>query len=154
MVNKNIIQKLEQFMTESNIIEGFNGLNPLDSDIAQIIWLEGFKSLKEILGAHQGLTRHLNVDWSGKWRSCNVRVGNYYAPDWTQVPSLMTHYWNQFSHMDSYEAHNRFVKIHPMVDYNGRIARLIWLSKAKNEGYDFSISFLHKYYYQTLQQYE
>lgn len=146
----NIIEKLEKFMLESNRIEGEDHLNPMDSVVAQAIYATGFNNLEDNLGTHKTLTHHLNEDWSGKWRTCNVRVGNWHAPDWSQVPSLMSQYWDKWEQMDSWTAHNEFVKIHPFQDFNGRMARLIWLYKAINEGYDFSIPFLHKYYYQTL----
>jgi Fic family protein len=62
----------------------------------------------------------------------------------------MHNWFLDWDKMDSYEAHVRFEKIHPFQDGNGRIGRAIWLKKALNEGYDYRISFLHKFYYQTL----
>ena len=149
-MNKFEVAKVDKFMVESNAIEGEVGLNPMDSLIAQITYMEGITKLDNILGSHCTLTQHLKVDWSGKWRTCNVRVGGYYAPDWTQVPELMAQYWDNWEQMDSWEAHNRFETIHPFQDFNGRIGRLIWMSKAINEGYNFNIPFLQAYYYQTL----
>jgi Fic family protein len=148
-----MIQELEQFMLESNRIENEPGLNPCDLEVAQNIYNNGFQELKDILVAHQNLTKHLNIDWSGKWRICNVRAGNYLAPDWSQVPELMAQYWKQFPNMDSWTAHNEYQKIHSFQDFNGRIGRLIWLSKAIKEDYDFQRSFLHHYYYQSLRHY-
>jgi len=34
--------------------------------------------------------------------------------------------------MNSWEAHNKFEAIHPFQDLNGKVGRLIWLSKAIN----------------------
>lgn len=145
--------ELEEFMLLSNKIEGELGLNPNDFKVAKRVYEKGISSLGDILKIHKDLTKHLKVDWSGKWRTCNVRVGSYIAPDWSQVPSLMAQYWDRWDEMDSWTAHNEFVTIHPFVDRNGRISRLIWMSKAIEEGYDFSIPFLHKFYYQSLQHY-
>lgn len=147
---RTILEKLEDFMLESNKIEGENRLNPFDSEVAQAIYALGFEKFEDITGTHKSLTHHLKVSWSGKWRTVNVRVGNYIAPDWSQVPELMAQFWANWNSMDSWEAHNQFEKIHGFQDFNGRMGRLIWLSKAVREGYDFSIPFLHKYYYQTL----
>jgi len=153
-LNKDFLNcDLETFMIESNKIEGENELNPNDLKVIKKVYKLGFKNFEDILKYHSMLTDHLNVNWSGKWRVCNVRVGNYVAPDWSQVPELMAQYWKQFPEMDSWTAHNKFIKVHPFVDRNGRMARLIWLSKAKYERYDFSIPFLHKFYYQTLEHY-
>jgi len=145
-----LADKLEKFMEESNKIEGENILNPQDYTVAQTAYIDGFLNLDEVTKIHGQLTNHLNAEWSGKWRKVNVRVGNFIAPDWFDVPELMNEYWAKFDDMNSWEAHNEFEKIHPFLDFNGRMGRLIWLSKAVKEGYNFSIPFLQKYYYQTL----
>jgi len=144
-------EQLEKFMLESNAIEGEDGLNPNDLIAAKMV--VGLDSLKDILVAHRLLTEHLNVDWGGKWREVEVKVGDYSAPPPEHIERLMYDYWIDFYHMDSYRAHNEFEIIHPFQDFNGRVGRLIWLSKAVKEGYNFSIPFLQKYYYQTLSQF-
>ena len=143
--------QLSQFMLQSNEIEGEPGLNPNDVDVARAACL-GFQTLDDILRAHKLLTEHLKVDWSGKWRKINVRVGRFVAPDWSDIPNLMKDFepYLKVELFDSWKSHNEFEKIHPFQDFNGRIGRLIWLSKAIKEGYNFSIPFLQKYYYQTL----
>lgn len=62
----------------------------------------------------------------------------------------MRAFWRTLPKLDAWEAHNRFQKIHPFEDLNGRTGRLIWLHKAIDEGYTGRIGFLHAYYYATL----
>ena len=77
-------------------------------------------------------------------------MGSYVPPSPELIPSLMQDFVDKWDDMDSWEAHNAFEKIHPFEDFNGRMGRLIWLSKAVTKGYSFKIPFLQTYYYQTL----
>ena len=144
--------EFEKFMRESNAIEGEDVLNPNDVYVLQRIIKTGIKDLHDILWCHSAITLHLNEKWGGSWRQVNVHVGQYYPPDWRKVPDLMNAFMADWDNMDSWEAHNRFEAIHPFQDFNGRMGRIIWLVKAFGEGYDFSIPFLQKYYYQTLRR--
>lgn len=138
-------------MLESNAIEGETRLNPNDVCAAEWAIYWEFHYTRDILYVHGLLTEHLAVPSSGKWREINVQVGNWFAPAWNEVPDLMNSFMSRFGKMNSWQAHNEFEKIHPFQDWNGRVGRLLWLSKAVKEGYDFSVPFLQKFYYQTLQ---
>lgn len=142
--------QLSQFMLQSNEIEGEVGLNPKDIEVARKAIELGFNSLDDILSAHRLLTQHLKVNWSGRLRNVSVTVGGNYTPPPEIVVGRMEGFISNLPLMWSWKAHNEFEFIHPFQDFNGRMGRLIWLSKAVKEGYDFSIPFLQKYYYQTL----
>lgn len=148
-----MIDKYKQFMLESNRIEDEDRINPGDIKAIEFA-LKGINKLSDILELHRLLGEYLKKDWVGKWRTCDVRVGSYAPPSYYIVPDLMKNYWNRFYLMNSWRAHNEFEKVHPFVDLNGRIGRLVWLNKAVKNGYDFSIPFLQAFYYQTLQDYE
>lgn len=142
-------QLYEKFMLESNKIEGEDRLNPNDV-LAVETMLKGELNKGTVLTVHKLLGEYLKKDWTGKWRTCEVRVGSYYPPLAKNVPALMNKYFREVGAMDSFESHNSFVNIHGFQDLNGRVSRLIWLKKAIEKNYDFSIPFLHKYYYQSL----
>jgi Fic family protein len=149
---KYLASQLEQFMVESNSIEGETGLNPNDKQVIQSVVAHGLNNELQLLGAHGLLTKHLNVRWSGKYRDCEVVVGKSTPPHASTVPYKMAVFFERLPRLTSWEAHNVFECIHPFQDFNGRTGRLIWLSKALGEFKNpFNIPFLQMYYYQTLE---
>lgn len=145
--------KKTSFMEESNKIEREDRLNPWDLKALDFACL-GILGLWDILGIHSILWKYLKKSRVGSFRKVNVTVWPYIPPNHEQVLPLMEEYMKEFHNMDSREAHNRFEAIHPFQDLNWRVGRLIWLSKAINEGYNYSIPFLQMYYYQTLNHFE
>lgn len=142
-------KEYKKFMLESNRIEGENRINPGDLTALEIMTISDISEVSVLL-AHNNLGDYLKKDWVGKYRTCEVTVGNYHPPFSYQIQDAMDKYFRNLPYLNSWMAHNEFEKIHPFQDLNGRIGRLIWLKKAIDEGYDFSIPFLQKYYYQTL----
>lgn len=99
---------------------------------------------KKILSEKQHLTSKVILDWhkhlftetkpdiAGKFRDYPVRVGDYKAPDWQDIPILINQLFafaGKEKKMHSVElsarVHYQFEKIHPFGDGNGRIGRLI-----------------------------
>lgn len=154
-------RQLERFMRESNWIEGEKTNDTLSGDVqgelyvtdiaaAQKFLFEAFiteESLKEL---HLDLSIGRDIKTKGDWRKCDVSVGGYSAPFFWEINDRMAYFFSKLEQWDSWEAHNDFEKTHPFEDLNGRTGRLMWLHKALEEGYKFELSFLHKYYYQTL----
>lgn len=143
-------EDIANFMRESNSIEGELGLNPGDIRAVRFALSADFTKPCEIKDLHKILCEHLKEKWVGKWRTVGVTVGGHSTPHPVALQNLMLEFCEQWNEMDAWTAHNEFEKIHAFKDFNGRTGRILWLVKAIDEGYDFSISFLHKFYYQTL----
>ncbi len=68
----------------------------------------------------------------GKFRRQDVVVGHHVAVDWTSVPGFMRRFEEVYSNLGKTETllasaamHHRLVWIHPFLDGNGRVARLL-----------------------------
>jgi len=137
---------LQRFISESNHIEGEDHISPdveaLEKFLANDLTEENLHEYHRVVSWNQ--------DRSGKWRTCNVRVGNHIPPTWLEIWKRLYWFFEKLSDMDAREAHNEFEQIHPYQDFNGRMWRAIRLHKMQDT-YNPKLGFLHSYYYQTLQ---
>ncbi|MCF7798530.1 Fic family protein [Candidatus Woesearchaeota archaeon] len=86
-----------------------------------------------ILHWHKELFKQAKPSIAGKFRKANVRVAGYKAAHYLDVPYLIDEFIEWFKEhrnkMHPVElaamTHLKFVKIHPFLDGNGRIARLL-----------------------------
>lgn len=91
---------------------------------------------------HRRLCGDLIPDWSGRWRSIEVRVGSHEPPPAHQVPALIRDYSLDLGARNAGAApadqdlfvetlafaEGRLLSIHPFQDFNGRVTRL-WLAE-------------------------
>ena len=119
-------------------------------------------SNKLLLRWHKEIFNETKEDISGKFRDYFVRVGNYIAPDWQDLPKLMREFINFTNEtiLNPVELaariHYRFEKIHPFGDGNGRIGRLLMNWVLWYNGYPMLIIEYkkRKSYYRALQKIE
>ena len=81
----------------------------------------------------------------GKLRTCSVDVGQHIAPTYDDLPTLMRSFCQHY-HPDQFKgdrkliaimaAHHRFAWIHPFIDGNGRVGRLLTDAALKAVGLD------------------
>ena len=116
-----------------------------------------------LLKWHNELFQDTKPDIAGKFREYRVSVGDYIAPDWQDVVSLihaMIKFYNENQNMQPAELaarmHYRFEKIHPFGDGNGRVGRLIINYILWHRGYPMLIIEYKKRnsYYKALQKEE
>lgn len=119
------------WIRESNLIEGVN-----DKE-ADRICLEAWKwSLTQPLGLEMILELHRKImtgrlpeQYVGVLRPVDVTVGGRLCPPWEEVPHLMRDWLHRWAGASGNEqtviAHVAFERVHPFVDGNGRVGRMI-----------------------------
>lgn len=93
-----------------------------------------------LLELHLRICGDLVPDWSGRWRTVDVQVGNLRPPAYHRVPGLLKDYIDDLAArwetlvpvagplaLETLAfAEGRLLTIHPFFDFNGRVTRL-WL---------------------------
>jgi Fic family protein len=129
------------------------------------IFLQMLKENREIseqlmLNWHKQVFDETKPDIAGKFRTYQVRVGPYLAPDWHNIQKLITQLIITTNESDcnpvelAGRAHYIFEKIHPFGDGNGRIGRLLMNQILWQNGYPMLIIEYknRKSYYKALQR--
>jgi Fic family protein len=132
------IESLCEFIRESNAIE--NEYSEVAFNDALLAWGYGFEimqrnngrlRLKDILIMHGMLMKNLWTAIAGKWRDRPVTINGRLCPMFWIVEDLMTEWVDDFGNIHHAfdnmikRAHIRFERIHPFVDGNGRIGRIV-----------------------------
>lgn len=84
----------------------------------------------------------------------NVSVGNYYPPcGRKEIRQDLVDICRNSKDRHPFLTHQLFEELHPFMDGNGRVGRLLWLWCMHNQGrHDWTRGFLHTWYYQSLEQ--
>jgi Fic family protein len=126
-----------EHLRESSLIEG------IDDPVADIAmagawqWLAPFSRLTRtrILTTHRLITARQLGKEAGRTRRVNVRVGVRICPQWPAVPPLLADWLRKMQHPAQYapkDMHVEFELIHPFIDGNGRVGRLLlWWHQIK-----------------------
>lgn len=142
------------WIRESNLIEGINDEQAdRDSFDAWRRFTETPQSLDSILRLHRDVMFRRDSSIGGFYRRVDVGVGGYSAPAYKRVPNLMQKWFGSFSKARTAEeikvSHITFERIHPFVDGNGRIGRMILNRQRLDAGLDILVLYANerqKYY--------
>lgn len=122
-----------EFLRESNAIEDVRDQESLDQ--ALIAWeylvdqprITPHVILKthKILMLHQRGLRPDQISYFRDMSQTDVRVGSYIAPRWQMVPDMIAMWCDLDESIGWHVRHVKFEEIHPFVDGNGRVGRML-----------------------------
>lgn len=140
---------LVAFITESNLIEGIDRApTPFELQAAEHFLSVAFVTIAN-LGALQEVFAPGNPLRDVRGR--DVQVGRYVAPPGGIEVRYALSAIVQCSDTP-WRTHVAFEMLHPYMDGNGRTGRMLWAWHMRDRRRDpFSLPFLHRFYYQTLE---
>lgn len=149
--------QIAAFVRESNAIEGITRdptPQEIDATIAFLsspLTFEGVIALQAVYAPRKPIRGVAGM---------NVRVGSYVAPQ--GGPDIIAELRKLIKRVISvarnrlttafYNRHVEFETLHPFMDGNGRTGRALWAWHMLSQGQNpFSLPFLHRWYYQSLE---
>ena len=146
--------EIEEFLSESNAIEGEYSIQALDD--AKKAWDYAYKNCKNItveyiLEIHKLLMNHLDPEIAGKVRDCAVMIGfevKKKKPEkvllaelkqWCDEYNKMKKEKGKLTEKDIKEFHKKYEYAHVHTDGNGRVGRILWQIQRLNNGLPIKI---------------
>lgn len=136
-----MIDKLETFLIESNAIEdvwddgSYLKANNAYHSLDKCTKLSSFyiKQVHDIL-----MDGKLKKPELGNWRKCAIYIGGREGRPWYAIPELIDDWCERVTLLktakDIQQSHVEFETIHPFVDGNGRVGRILWQWLRVNNG--------------------
>jgi len=148
--------KLDNFIKESNKIEGIYNLNLVDTQRTVYERLLGQKEIE--VNDLKFFVYHIQPGFKLRDKlGMDVRVGNYIPPPGGKdIILLLTAILDRINKnlFLPFTMHKVYEELHPFMDGNGRSGRLLWAWQMLRFGHrpGLDLGFLHAWYYQSLDE--
>jgi Fic family protein len=139
------------FSEESNRIEGIydNNAHKKMASMVEMFLCKDDITVDDVISFANNIGGELRDK-----KGMNVRVGSHIPPAGNQnMKDMLCKIIKSINENTDhpFTCHHRFETLHPFTDGNGRTGRALWLwQMIEYYRYNFQISFLHSFYYQSL----